>query len=49
LLAEMSMAVAVIERSGRSSRPAISQPNATDSTAVTAITVGPVPGLKISR
>ena len=35
LLAEMSRAVAVITRSGRSSRPATSQPTSTDSTAMT--------------
>ena len=32
----MSRAVAMIVRSGRSSRPASSQPNTTDSTAITA-------------
>ncbi len=36
LLAEMSRAVAVITRTGRSRRPATSQPNATDSTTSTA-------------
>ena len=36
LLAEMSLAVVMIERSGRTNRPAISQPAATDNTAMIA-------------